>query len=298
MKNQTYKSSNTTLVATLGGQPQVVTYLLDLLLARGEAVDQVRAVYIAPYLRSKTAFERLSKEFADGRYAGYPCSFHGHPIQTGGSDLPDIRTPEEVEAVRQSMTALLKELKEQRHTVHLGLSGGRRLISLTALAAAMQYLTPADRLWHIHVPTEFEEKTRDGAIMHAPTDAGVRLIAVPFVPWVAYIPGLATLLKRSPREMGEAAYGWLDEDERARCSRVWEALTQRQKEVLRAFASGLSRQEVAEKLSIAVTTVDSHRDSILEQCELSWQGQSGEDFNVQALQKYFGPFLSGLDQLR
>jgi CRISPR-associated protein Csx14 len=288
----------TTLVATLGGQPQAVTFLLDLLLARGEPIDEVRVVYIAPYSRSQTAFERLSTEFAGGRYAGRDCAFHGHPIQTGGADLPDIRTPEEVEAVRQSVTALLKKLKEGRHTVHLGLSGGRRLISLTALAAAMQYLTPADRLWHIHIPPEFEEQARDGAILHAPADAGVRLIAVPFVPWVAYIPGLAILLKRSPQEMGESAYGWLDEETRARCARVWEALTPRQKDVLRAFASGLSRKQAAKKLGVAVTTVDSHSETIRDQCRAVWETETDEAFSENLFQQVFGPFLSGLGEIK
>ena len=35
----------TTLIATLGGQPQKVTFLLDLLLARGEEIDQTSDHY-------------------------------------------------------------------------------------------------------------------------------------------------------------------------------------------------------------------------------------------------------------
>ncbi len=37
--------SPTTLIATLGGQPQVVTFALDLLLAQGEQIEQVYALY-------------------------------------------------------------------------------------------------------------------------------------------------------------------------------------------------------------------------------------------------------------
>ena len=158
----------------------------------------------------------------------------------------------------------------------------------------MQYLTPADRLWHIYVPPEFDEQSHDGAIMHAPPQAGVQLTSVPFVPWVSYFPGLANLLKRSPQEMGEASFGWLNEEERARCRRIWEALTSRQREVLEAFAAGLSRQEVAGRLGISVSTVDSHRDSVLAQCRLVWETQAGEEFNAKFLQLYFGPFLSSL----
>jgi CRISPR-associated protein Csx14 len=286
----------TTLIATLGGQPQKVTFLLDLLLERGEEIDQVAVIYISSYQRTQNAIRLLEAEFSAGKYRGRPCRLKLIPLKSGHSDLADIRTPEEVEAVRQNITQLLAELKDQGHCIHLGLSGGRRLMSLVALAAAMQYLTPADRLWHIYAPPAFDEQSRDGAILHAPPGAGVQLTAVPFVPWVSYFPGLASLLKRSPQEMGEASFGWLNETERTRCRRVWEELTSRQREVLQAFAAGLSRQEAADRLSISVTTVDSHRDSILAQCRLVWEAQAGEEFNAKFLQQYFGPFLSGLRQ--
>jgi len=44
---------STTLVATLGGQPQIITFTLDLLLARGEQIDQVVIVYLASDLRCR-----------------------------------------------------------------------------------------------------------------------------------------------------------------------------------------------------------------------------------------------------
>ena len=79
------------------------------------------------------------------------------------------------------------------------------------------------------------------------------------------------------------------------CSRVWERLTHRQKMVLRAFAQGYSRGEVAERLSISSATVDNHRESILEKCSLIWEAQAGYEFDLRFLQRYFAPFLTGLD---
>jgi CRISPR-associated protein Csx14 len=287
----------TTLLTTLGGQPQRITFMLDLLLARGEAIDQVKVIYIAPYRRSQVAFKRLAGEFKDDRYRGRPCRLQGVEIRTGSSQLVDIRTPAEVEAVRQHISRLLSELKGQGQQVHLGLSGGRLLMSLVALAAAMQYLTPGDCIWHVYVPAEFDERSQEGAILHAPAGAGVCLVAVPFVPWVAYIPGLASLMKRTPQEIGEEGMGWLSQADRQRCARVWEALTRRQRDVLQAFAVGQSRQEVAQSLHISVTTVDSHRDRILEQCELVWGAQAGEGFSARLLLQRFGPFLAGLKRV-
>jgi CRISPR-associated protein Csx14 len=286
-------NSKTTLVVTLGGKPQLVTFLLDLLLSRGETIDQVVTVYIAHYSRSQNAYEKIKSEFIDGRYNGHSCSLRGEPIQVGKSTLKDIRTPEEVETVRQHMHRLLAEFKSQNQRIQLGLSGGRRLISLIAFAAAMQYLTPVDHVWHLNVPYELDDRNRDGKIMHVPPNSNVFLVPVPFVPWVAYFPNLEHLLKRSPQEIGETSMGWLSEEERDRCQRVWNSLTRRQQEVLAELATGQTRQEVAQILKIAVTTVDSHRDSILEKCCLVWEAQSGEEFDVRFLRQYFAPYLAG-----
>jgi CRISPR-associated protein Csx14 len=113
-----------TLVATLGGKPQLITFLLDLLLARGEQIDDVMIIYLDQYRRSRDAYERLKKEFADGQYAGKPCQLSCVPIKTREGDLVDIRTPEEVEAVRGHIHQLFGELKERGQSIHLGLSGG------------------------------------------------------------------------------------------------------------------------------------------------------------------------------
>jgi CRISPR-associated protein (TIGR02584 family) len=268
--------------------------MLDLLLARGENIDQVVVVYLAHYPRSRVAFKRLADEFSDGNYQNTPCRFRGVPIQAGQSDLVDIRTPEEVESVHQNIHQLLSDLKEQRQLIHLGLGGGRRLISLIALAAAMQYLSPVDRLWHIHVPLELSKQSPEQAMLHAPADADVHLVPVPFVPWVSYFPGLGTLLNRSLQEVGESSVYFMAQEERDRCRRVWEKLTARQKRVLEEYAQGLSRQEVARKLNVTEGTVSDHRDSILVQCKLVWETQDGLEFQEKFLQQRFGPFLSGL----
>jgi CRISPR-associated protein Csx14 len=289
-------NSKTTLMATLGGQPQKVTFLLDLLLARGEEIDQVTVVYISSYGRTLDALKLLEAEFPAGVYRGRPCRLIKSPLRSGTADLLDIRTPAEVEAARQNIHQLLSEYKEENQRIHIGLSGGRRLISMITLSAAMQYLTPVDHLWHINASADILDRSRDGRIMHVPAEAEVYLLPVPFIPWVSYFPGLADLLHRSPQEMGEAAYRWLDGAERDRCQRVWEALTPRQREVLGGFAAGQSRQEVASQFNISVTTVDTHRDHILAQCRLVWNAQTGKEFNVKFLQQYFGPFLAGLKQ--
>ena len=99
--------------------------------------------------------------------------------------IRDRCTPAQVEQIHATCNELLRSLKEQGHTIHLSLSGGRRMIALMALQAAMVHLSPVDRLWHIYTTPELTAQARDGKIMHVPPEGGVRLIPVPFVPLAA-----------------------------------------------------------------------------------------------------------------
>jgi len=290
-------SDQPTLVATLGGQPQIVTFTLDLLLAQGETIDQVVIVYPASGLRYRESYRRLAGEFAGDLYANQPCHLRGIAVQFGNDALADIRTPNEVEATRKTFHTLLADLKEQNQRLHLSLSGGRRVMALIALSAAMQYLTPMDRVWHIYTPLELTEQAQEGAVMHAPPDSGLRLVPVPFVPWAAYFPGLAPLLSSSPQEMREAALTWLSEAERERCRQVWDSLTPRQRDALRAFARGMDRREAADCLKLSVYTVDDHRDVILRRCREVWGEEHEGDFDLYFLHGRFWPFLRGLEEV-
>lgn len=288
-----------TLVALMGGQPQVVTFLLDLLLDRGEKIDQVRVVYLAANPRYQAAFRKLAGEFVADRYRGQECHLRGAPIHSSiqmagrarGEALDDIRNNGEAEIARQETQHLLSELKAQGHQLHIGLSGGRRVLGFVMLSAAMQYLTPFDSIWHIYTPPELAKQADEGALMHG---SGVALIKVPFVPWVSYLPGLDGLLRQSSQQVGESRRYWLDHTERARCAQVWDALSRRQRETLAAFAAGKTRQDVAATLSIEPSTVDDHRKAIVRECVKAWDVEQETRFDAAFLREHFGPFLDGL----
>jgi len=127
-----------------------------------------------------------------------------------------------------------------------------------------------DRLWHLYTPREFLARARDGAILHARPEDGVRLIQVPMMPWGAYFPVLRSLAQASPGEVLAVQGQMMDAAERARCQQVMDALTPRRVEVLRAFAAGSSPQDVAESLNISLKTVDTHKTAILAECRNAW----------------------------
>lgn len=288
-------SNQTILVSTLGGQPQIVTFTLDLLLDRGEQIDQVVVVYLASNQRYYQAYRKLQGEFISDRYRNQSCHLRGIPIRVGDTDISDICSLPSIEMVHQAFYQLLRELKSQSNRIHLSLTGGRRMMALVALEAAMQYFSPTDNIWHLFTSPELTLQAHDGAIMHCPKNKDTQLLPVPFVPWAAYFPGLKPLLDQSPQEGRESAAGWLDDVERDRCKNVWLLLTPRQREVLRAFADGMNRSQVASRLGIAISTVDAHRNVIIQHCQSEWNIGSENEVNIRFIQYRFNLFLKGLN---
>lgn len=171
-------------LVTMGGQAQVVTFTVDSLLAMGEPLSGVLVLHLSPEdPRVRRALTQLSAEFAGGRYQGRPLEFRRIPVQADGRPLAAITDGREAEAAWALARDLLTELKGEGRALHICIAGGPRLLGLTLTTAAMLQCDHQDRLWHLYTPPELRERSREGAVLHPPPDAGVRLIPVPFVPW-------------------------------------------------------------------------------------------------------------------
>jgi CRISPR-associated protein Csx14 len=263
--------NESTLLCTLGGQPQIVTFALDYLLARGEQVREVFVVHLTSTDgRVEQALTRLRAEFEDDRYQNRPCRFRAVPLRRGTDLLAAIRTEAEADAVRQTVFALVADLKQAGRTLHLCLAGGPRMMSLMALSAAMLFCGHQDKVWHIYTEPAFLEQARNGAVMHDPGGEQVRLVQVPVVPWASYLPPLFNP-GRSPDEFMIAQTTWLEQAEQQRCRAVWQQLTPRERDVVISFAEGLGPQEVAERLAITIKTVSTHTTNIFAKCRLGWE---------------------------
>ena len=262
----------TTFIATLGGQPQVVSFALDALLAKDVPISQLFVLYLAsPSPRKKEALAKLKAEFETGWYDGQRMSLTTIPIRSGRHPLQDIYDEADANAAWEVVNQLLARLKTKRHTLHVGISGGRRMLGLLTMSAAMLHFGHHDALWHMFTPDTIQAEAADGALMHLPPDSGFRLIRVPMMPWGSYFPALRDL--GQPTADADVLAGprhLLDGVEKARCQAVVTQLTNRQAEVLRTFASGLTPQEVAAALHISIKTVDSHKTVILAECKNVW----------------------------
>lgn len=283
------------MLATLGGQPQVVTFALDALLAQGEPITAVHLLYVSGHAqRTRQSLAVLQQEFAGHQYRGALCRLHHHPLRMDGAALDDIRNESEAETTWQSVRALIADLKGQGNTLHLSVSGGRRMMGLLVASAAALLCDHRDRVWHMHTPADFQARARHGAILHAAPTDGVQLIQVPLVPWGTYFPGLRAVAQ-APQQAVAEQMGWLSQSDR-QCQAVWDALTERQRDVLSAFARGLSPQDVAEELKISLSTVNSHKTVILEECRSAWTIDAGERIDYHFVHTRFGPFVGRLDQ--
>ncbi len=284
-----------TLVTTMGGQAQVVTFALDWFLAQGEPIRQVIVLHLSPQdPRVAKALRQLAAEFSGDRYvcAGIPMQFRQTPITNEQGSLLDIRNEGGAEAAWQTVYRLVADLKSQHRTLHVCVAGGRRLMGLMAISAAMLHFDHQDRLWHLYTPDDLRQRAFEGAIMHVAPEAGVRLIQVPMVPWGTYFPALKQLIGASSAHVIAAQAQWLKSEDHLRCRRVVERLTERQRAVLQLFAAGRTPQEVAEAFSISLKTVDTHKTTILAECHTEWATPPGGRLDYHFLRDKFGPYFN------
>ncbi len=280
----------TTFIATLGGQPQVVTFALDALLARGTPVSQVMVVY-HPYHPQKIqqSLTILTREF-ECHPAYQPIHLQKHRLE----HPQDIHSQADANAAWEAIQQLIVELKNQHHTLHIGISGGRRILGLMTLSAAMLHFGHEDRLYHMYTPDEVQSQARDGRLLHVPPDSGFALIPVPMMPWGSYFPVLRQLANPAQdiEDVLSGPRSALDQAETTRCATVVNRLTTRQRDVLSAFAQNQTPQEVAQVLGISIRTVDSHKTVILAECRNAWELPEDTWLNYHFLFDKFNRYLS------
>jgi CRISPR-associated protein Csx14 len=298
MSKDWYSTSNAaTLIATLGGQPQVVTFALDALLAQGEEISEVYIVHLSlDDPRTRRAFTRLQQEFVDDHYAGRRCRLRRAPILLSGAALDDIRNEAGAEATWQSVRNLIAVLKAEGRRLHLCLSGGRRLMALLALSAAALLCDHQDRIWHMYTPDDVRRRAAGGAIMHVTPDAGVQLIQTPVVPWGAYFPALRTLAQTS-MEAASAQLRQFTVRDDPRCQQVYDRISPRQRAVLHAFAAGLRPDEAAAHLHITLSTVNTHKSAILAECRIAWALPENHPLDYRFLRERFADFVQRLERV-
>lgn len=278
--------SESVMLATLGGQPQVITFALDALLAQGENIVEVVILYLAPSdPRTRRALERLGQEFLNDFYGHARRAIRLRRVMLGNSLEPPVDIVDEraASALREQLREIVQAEKAQGRTLHLVLAGGRRLLALTLVPLAILYLDYSDRIWHLYTPREVQAKVRDGSRMHVGPETGVRLIQVHLPRWGVDFPALRWLAstRMAPAE---------DPDGLRRCDEVWAQLTEAQRQVLQGIAQGLTPTKVAERLGRSPKTVNSHLERIRELCRNAWEIPPDRPLSYHHLRDWFRSF--------
>jgi len=282
-----------TLLATLGGQPQVVTFTLDLLLQRGFSISEVILVHPeASYPRLQHSLDCLNAEFVGDRYqvSGKTIHLRSHVLHLDDEPLDDIVDEVSADGALNTIHQLIRSLKRQHRCIHLSITGGRRLMSSIATEAALLNFTHSDHIWHIYTPDPIQAQANAGILMHVSPRDGVHLIERHFVPWGTYFSDLPQSISTA-QEAIRFQKSKVDAQEQARCDQVVNQATDRQLDVLRAFAKELSPQEVANHLCLSVKTIDTHKTVLLGLCRNAWNKGPNESLDYHFLQKAFANYF-------
>lgn len=279
------------LVATLGGQPQIVTFTLDLLLQNNFPIREV--IVLHPRAGSSSRLARalllLNAEFASGHYPGasHPIRFHSRTLELDGQIIDDITDDTHADGTLDTIHRLLGDLKRQGYHIHLSISGGRRLMALLAISVAALNFDRYDRIWHLYTPETLRERVDEGRTMHLEANAGIKLIQGPFLSLGAYIANPTHSFRSAQAEQRAQ----LESQEHARCAEVAQQATAAQLKVLRAFARGLRPQQVADELCIALVTVNTHKTVLLSHCHAAWNIPDQERLDYHFLVAKFGAYF-------
>src|SRR5436305_11791203 len=119
---QGYKGYKHTLVATLGGQPQIVTFTLDLLLKQGIPIYKVIVVDPAASPHIQQSLARLNAEFIGDYYTFEGRSliihFRQQVLSHYDNIVDDIVDEATASGALDTIGELIRSLKRQQRIIH------------------------------------------------------------------------------------------------------------------------------------------------------------------------------------
>jgi len=290
---QEYQGYKHTLVATLGGQPQIVTFTLDLLLRRGIPIYEVIVVHPAssPYLQQ--SLERLNAEFIGDRYSfeGKNLTIHlrQQVLRRYDKIIDDIVDEETANGTIDTIGELMRSLKQQQRIIHFSISGGRRLMTFLSFSAALLYFETLDELLHLYTPETIKAQIDAHGLMHFPSGVEQRLIEVPFTR--AAQPFFSLMLNRSPSAIIQTQREAQKAEELKHCQQVINTLTDKPRRVLHLIAQGMHPSEAATALGIKPSTISSHTSAIYQECRNTWNVPEKEQVNYRYVQMKFANYI-------
>lgn len=179
MSSMTAKEPRTTtMIATLGVEPQVATIALDALLDQGKQIREVTVIYTgSPAVRESL---QILKDELDSWQAYSQILFRCVPVTIAQKIVRDFQTEEELGGLLRTLYTEIRRARQDKHPVHLCLSGGRKIMGLIGMSVAQLLFGPEDRAWYL-----ITEGWQPGASrrLHASKTDRIWLVPVPVLRW-------------------------------------------------------------------------------------------------------------------
>jgi len=239
------------LVATLGSEPQVVTIVLDRLLAAGHSIDHVIVVYTAADV-VQAAMARVAAEFDGAVYPG--VALRTAPVTGPDSVVTDFRTQDDMAALLATLYREVRDVKRSGRVVHLCISGGRKVMGIAAMVVAQLLFGPDDWVWHL-----MSEGWLPGSEkrLHLRPEDQTWLVPVPVLRWTDSAAMLAALGDLDDPSEAIRRQETLARSEAMRRRRefVERWLSKAEREVVALACVGLDNAAIAKKLGKSEQTV-------------------------------------------
>jgi CRISPR-associated protein Csx14 len=177
------------LIAPLGSEPQLVTLVIDLLLERDAALEEVIVIHTCPRrptARGREAMAALGAEFA----LTYPF-LRLRPICLCDEQAEPYEDLETEAASRDAFRVLYQEIRDSKRggwRVHLSTAGGRKVLAVYGVAAAQLLFDEGDVAWHL---VSAPDLMKSGSLHALPGET--QLVPIPVLRWSQIGPALTEL---------------------------------------------------------------------------------------------------------
>lgn len=274
------------LIATLGVEPQVVTITLDRLLAHGRSIGEVVVVYtLGPGVGE--ALAAIEAEFAKGFYPG--VRLRKVPVVSARGPVVDFCSEGDLRALLRTLYVEVRRARQHGVTVHLCVSGGRKVMGIIGMVVAQLLFGAEDCVWHL--VTEGWHPGAERRLHLSPADK-VWLVPVPVLRWAE-----AGTLVRTVAELEDPAevVAWYERLSRnaemkrkKEFVRYW--LTRAEHEVVRLACRGLDNASIAKALGKSEQTVANQLRSVYEKLR-EWLDYPEHDVDRSVLIAEFAPYF-------
>ncbi|MGB9791022.1 MAG: CRISPR-associated protein Csx14 [Thermacetogeniaceae bacterium] len=279
------------LIATLGVEPQVVTITHDQLLSRGCKIREVVVVYTySPGIEK--SLEVLEEEYAKGFYPD--AVLRKAPVVSEKGPVVDFFSEEDLKALLRTLYREVRRGRQKGFTVHLCISGGRKVMGIIGMVVSQLLFGPRDCLWHL--VTEGWRPGSERRLHLLPSDK-VWLVSVPVLRWSeagALLKAVADL--DDPAEV-VAWYERLSRENKMKRKeefvRHW--LTKAERDVVRLVCKGLDNSAVAKVLCKSEQTVANQLGSVYEKLR-EWLGYPNSHVDRSVLIAEFAPYFDRMEE--